>query len=764
VSGTNASRSFGQLHPEIQRFLWEEQWESLRDAQERAIPPILEGAKDVIIAAATAAGKTEAAFLPALTRLMAADGNGLIIYISPLKALINDQFMRLERLCERMEIPVHPWHGDVASSKKRAMEKDPRGVLLITPESLEASFILRGHRLPIIFGKTQCVIIDELHAFIGSERGQQLQSLLHRMELAIQSRLPRIGLSATLGDMAIAADFLRPGHGDDVLLIDSGGGDNEIKLLVKGYIEPRTDKKGTTYVPPSQDEPSDEDLTDESAAGASSVAIARDLYKAMAGSNNLIFPGSRQNVELFTYLLNRIAEATGAPQMFWAHHGSLSRESREETEAALKQKETPATAVCTSTLEMGIDIGSVKNVGQVGAPSSVASLRQRLGRSGRRKGEASILRGYISEWDQHPDNPPPQRLRLKTIQFAACVSLLLEGWFEPPRAGGLHLSTLIMQLMSLIAERGGVRPADLYAALCGPRKPFHAVTTQQFQMLLRALAAEKWLAQDSDGTLLHGPKGDAAVNHYSFYSAFQTPEEFRLVAGTRSLGTIPADSMLAVGHFILFSGRTWRVTHIDDKARVINVERSKTGKPLPYGGIGPDIHMRVCTRMREILEGTVEVPFLDMTANAFLLEAREEYQRLRLNEQSIVHDRGAVYLFTWAGTHVNRVLAAAFRYKGLMAGAEGAIVVIEAFKSDNENIFTDALAPLANEELTIDELLSETAALEREKWDHLLPHDLQVVNYASVALDLPGAAAWAKRFLDASESNGKPEPSPRTGA
>lgn len=199
---------FSLLHPSIQRWVWSKGWTSLRDAQEQAIRPILEAKDDVIIAAATAAGKTEAAFMPILANIAnAGEESALAIYVSPLKALINDQWGRLEELCESLELPVIPWHGDIASSRKTRFLKHPRGVLLITPESLEAMFVTRGSQTPRLFAAAQHVVVDELHAFIGTDRGKQMQSLLHRIEDAAGKRIPRVGLSATLGDMNLAASL-----------------------------------------------------------------------------------------------------------------------------------------------------------------------------------------------------------------------------------------------------------------------------------------------------------------------------------------------------------------------------------------------------------------------------------------------------------------------------------------------------------------------------------------------------------------------------
>ena len=202
-----------QLHEGVQRWIWEQGWSQLRPIQELAITPILSGQTDLIISAATAGGKTEAAFLPIFSRILQEPASGIrVLGISPLKALINDQHRRLSELGDRLDIPVTPWHGDVAANRKQKVLKNPAGIVLITPESLEALLALRGTELPNLLAHLHYMLIDEMHCFIGSERGRQLQSLMHRIEVKLGRSIPRIGLSATLGDMSLAAQFLRPGE------------------------------------------------------------------------------------------------------------------------------------------------------------------------------------------------------------------------------------------------------------------------------------------------------------------------------------------------------------------------------------------------------------------------------------------------------------------------------------------------------------------------------------------------------------------------
>ena len=545
----SASSAFLQLHPRIQRYLWSEGWGALRAVQGLAIPKILPADRDVIVAASTASGKTGAAFLPALTHLLGQERSGLIVYVSPLKALINDQFERLDRLCENLEVPVWPWHGDISATSKTRFLRDPWGALLITPESLEALFCNRGTAVASLFECTAYLIVDELHALIGSERGKQLQSLMHRIEIVLGKQLPRIGLSATLGDMQLAAHFLRKTA--SVTIVDTPSDGPDLKVLVKGYEEPIPDPKAV-------DEPTGE---------RAPPAIAKHLFTALRGTNNLVFPNSRREVERYTHLIRALCDNARVANEFWPHHGNLSKEIRYETEAALKQKERPATAICTSTLELGIDIGAVKSVCQIGTPPSVASLRQRLGRSGRRPGEPVILRGYVVEDAIDKQSSLATRLRLDTVQIAATMSLLLENWFEPPVVHGVHFSTLIQQLQSSIAQYGGLNAAHAYRLLCAPGAPFDGVSKEAFGELLRHLGQQEILIQDSSGLLLHGRIADKLVNHYTFYAAFTSEKEFRVISGGKTLGTLSVEQMLTVGQRILFGGWTWLVEDIDEQQK-----------------------------------------------------------------------------------------------------------------------------------------------------------------------------------------------------
>jgi ATP-dependent Lhr-like helicase len=721
------STAFDKLHPDIQRWIWQRRWRELRDAQEAAVAPILDGDTDVIISAATASGKTEAAFLPICSSLATApttDQGIRAVYISPLKALINDQYNRLDDLCDLLHIPVHRWHGDVAGSRKHRVLNEPDGILLITPESLEALFVLRGTQIGRLFGTLRYVVIDELHSFIGAERGAQLQSLMHRLELALRRRIPRIGLSATLGDLTDAAEFLRPRHGADVCLITSTGDSQELRLQLRGYIHTDPKKIHSAADPciPIAD------------AGA---AIAQHLFDHLRGTDNLVFANSRTNVEELTDRLTRRCERARVPNEFVPHHGNLSKEIREHTESRLKDRSLPVTAICTSTLEMGIDIGSVTSVAQVGAPPSVAALRQRLGRSGRR-GDPAILRIYVREPEIIADTPPQDQLRAQLVQAIATVDLLLDHWYEPSSTGGLHLSTLTQQILSLIAQHGGVTPLETYQTLCG-HGPFHHIDQKTFGALLHALGSADLIRQERDGLLLHDEKGEQLVNHHTFYAAFHSPTEYRLVAESRTLGTITPSAPVIPGGLLIFAGQRWKIRKVDATAKLIELTPSSGGRPPLFSGAGPDVHDRIRTQMRLIYQRDDTPIYLDSGAQRLLTEARDTFRRLRLADNPIVGWGNDTLLFPFRGDTIMTTLGLALQQREIRYEHDGlALCLVDTTPEKAANLLTELAATPPPEPQVLAALVPDKTL---DKYDELLGDELLTTAYAKRKIDVP--ATWA---------------------
>ncbi|MHC8361602.1 DEAD/DEAH box helicase [Pseudomonas sp. LS2P72] len=720
--------------------MWAEGWTSLRDAQEWAVPVLVNANQDVIIAAATAAGKTEAAFLPILTNLLNHDDPpGAVLYISPLKALINDQWDRLSRLCEQLEIPVVAWHGDISSSKKHRFLKSSEGVLLITPESLEALFVNRGSSLGGVFQNLRYIVVDELHAFIGSERGKQLQSLMHRVELVTGHRLPRVGLSATLGDMKMASEFLRPGNADGVTVIESKSSNQTLQVQVRGYIQPPMSELKKKPVERSSDQEENEDETENEASP--DFAIADHLYKVLRGSNNLIFPNSRSQVEWYADQLRRRCEKDGLPNEFWPHHGSLSKDLREQAEHALKAGNQAASAICTTTLELGIDIGSIKTVVQIGAPPSVASLRQRLGRSGRRPGEKATLRVYCKESPLKDASSLSDQLRQGLVQTIAMVRLLARGWFEPPRAQGIHASTLVQQSLSIIAQCGGASAADLWRVLIA-EGAFPNVEKSDFVKLLKSLGEHELIVQDSSGLLLPGTVGERLINHYEFYSAFTSDEEFRLMCEGKALGSVPVSRPLTKDQRIIFGGRRWQVRDVDLQAKVIIVSAARGGAPPQFDGLGAMVHDTVREEMRAVLADPAACPFIDRGAQALLDEARKTFVSLGLGERYLIESSGKCYLISWLGDYANDALRLLLNHVGLSCDNSGLAIEIDA-NIDQAKAALKAVGSLDPSDL--DSTLADVENMLREKWDWALPEPLLVKSFASISLDISTAVFFAQR-------------------
>jgi len=731
-SAEGSSSAFGRLHPSVQRWIWTQSWQGLRDIQESAVDPILDGSKDVIIAAPTASGKTEAAFLPICSRLMdAAKGGVQVLYIAPLKALINDQFERLEGFCEELEIPVHRWHGDVAGSKKKRLVEHPEGILLITPESFEGLFVHRATRLRSMFSGLLYVVVDELHSFIGTERGRQLQSLLNRLERALQRRVPRVALSATIGDLGLAAESLRPREGAAVQIIHSQTGGQELQIQIRGYrVKEFT---GASAV----DDPTDESTPRDDAEYGDLHEIGEHLFKTLRGTDNLVFANQRRIVEEYADFLRRICEKNRVPNEFLPHHGSLAKELREDVESRLKDKATPETIICTTTLEMGIDIGHVASVAQISSPPSVAALRQRLGRSGRR-GEPARIRIYVPEPEIREQAAPYHSLRDTLVQAIAMVQLLIEKWCEPPIPEPLHLSTLVQQVMSLIAQKGGVSASEAWVTLC-ETGPFSNVEVAEFTQLLKCIGGRDLIVQEGDGTLLLGIAGERIVNHYTFYAVFETPQEYRIVSAGRNLGTLSLLTGLVEGEFVIFAGKRWLITAVDHDRKVVDVKPAAGGRTPRFEAQSPgtSIHDRVREQMLSVYQSE-EVPvFLDERARDLLGEGRANFRRYGLDRQNVIPYGRDSLVFLWMGDRVINAVWGWLRAKGLRVDRERlALLVSKTTPEEVLRVMTDCVRDGPPDPLSLIQQLGPWPSC---KYDRFIERELLERDQAGRFLDTLGA-------------------------
>ncbi|WDI31871.1 DEAD/DEAH box helicase [Hyphococcus flavus] len=711
-SPPSPSKAFDRLHPEVQRWIWEKKWQALRDIQDRAILAILDGKGDVLISASTAAGKTEAAFLPILTAIKNQDAAGLsVLCVSPLKALINDQFQRLDLLCERLEIPVVRWHGDAPQGAKKRTIKEPRGVAIITPESIEALFVRKPAAARKLFGSLRFVVIDELHAFLQGPRGLHLSSLLTRINELNQSRPRRIGLSATIGDLSAAARWMNWRRPEDVFVLESSAEKRELQLQIRGYEEPP---------PASSAEQLDLDHDKHSAI----ARIAAHMFERFRGENNLVFGGRRIDVEVLADRLRQLSDDAAVPNEFFAHHGSISKGLREDLEARLRKGDLPTTAVATSTLELGIDLGSVRSVAQYGAPRSISSLKQRLGRSGRREGSPSILRIYASERFIRKGDDPIDQLRLEIVRAVAAVRLLIRDQLEPPAVDSSTATVVLHQTLSVITERGGERADKLYRAICGAG-PLSSFSTQEYARLLRHMAHPdvRLIEQAPDGAVMLGELGEKIVDGRSFYAVFPTDQEWRLIYKGEVLGTLPLSNIISVGSLILFAGRRWRVVSVDDRGNVLDVTPHKSARlPKFESAFSESISDEFVAEMRTVLRGVDEPPYLDKEGMRLLAEARAAYREFELDSVRILGVGRDTHLFLWRGTARTNAFAVALQAAGLECEPHDLGVTLPETAGDEARAIVQQVSRADG--LTAQELSGFVENIRSAKYDDLISDEI----------------------------------------
>ena len=751
--------AFELLAQPIQRALWNMRWTDLRPIQEQAIPIILQTERDLIISARTAAGKTEAAFLPVLSAIHDDPlASVRAIYVGPLKALINDQFRRLEDLAQLAEIPVHRWHGDVSGDRKRSTLEQPSGVLLITPESLEALFVNRGSQLPTVFHKLSFVVLDELHAMLGTERGLHLRSLLFRLQRLANSRIRLIALSATLGDLPKSAAWLRPDAPDQVEILTDAATQKSVQFRIHAYlmrktpaqqrqqVEPGTMSENVSDVPASDLDhaPNQSTTTTDSSQQNLPPTSSRipgemldDMFEYFRGQKNLIFANSKALVETCAEGLNQLCLKTSSRAEFLVHHGSLARETREETER-LMQGKVPYTAVCSSTLELGIDIGNVTAVGQIGAPNSVNSMVQRLGRSGRKDGEPHCMRIFVTANEASLEQPVHEQLYLDLIQSIAVTELMLQKWFEPPLSDQGDFSTLTQQILSILAETGGIKATELFDRLV-TRGAFHSLERSTFADLLRSLGSHDLIEQMSEGDLILGLKGQKIVSQYDFYSAFASAIEFRVTHGANLIGMLPTSNVPPTGENLMLGGRGWQVVHLDRHRREVSVVPA-SGRMTPFFlPTDRPVHARVRQQMREILSNSQDFPYLTERASQMLRDARTAAERSHVLSgkfQDVTNSK--CVWFPWTGTKAIKTVEAMANVAGISVKTIDQPVIALEFSIPAIEV-RNRMRIVLNTPVDVIKLAEQLEPKMNRKYDPYLTPELLNLGLSFSSLDLDNA-------------------------
>lgn len=725
--------AFNLLHEGVRRQLWAMKWNELRPLQVDAIRHILASDGHAILSAGTAAGKTEAAFLPVLSAI-ADEGDGSIraMYIGPLKALINDQFGRLEELCEHLALPVHRWHGDVPAAAKKRLVDQPGGVLLITPESLESLFVNRSNALLKLFGGLRFVVIDELHSFLDNERGLHLRNLLYRVE-RLTVRPPRfIGLSATIGEPRVAVEYIDQDQPQRVQYIVGDGAESEVRLMIHAYEGDAVSDNDTSNAGDDGNDGESEPVTSQD------HKLAMDLVKHCKGHTNLVFANRRNDVELFGDLCNTMAAAQGLPDLFLVHHGSLSAEIRRDAEVTMKQASRSShglTTLCTSSLEMGIDIGSVRMVGQIDPPHSVSSLKQRIGRSGRR-GDPRTLRMYIRSQKVDERSSLFDRLHLPLIQSIAVTELLLKKWIEPPEPSSFDLSTLSQQVMSIIAQTGGCQASVLFDALC-KRGAFREVDATIFSHVLRQLGAEDIIEQTSQGDLILGLVGERLRKDKGFYAVFPTVDAFAVLHNGQKIGAV--DDAPQLNEHMILAGRRWRVVDVDVRQHTILVQPATGFKRAPFAPTDRTLHAEIAKMMRIVLDSSERYAYLDATATRLLSDARESAATAGVcRERFVALGPKQTAVMAWIGSRTFRTLLAVFRAAGLTPKIEQFAFIFE----DQVDVIRQKLDGISVSPPTVEQLVNATPASSASKYSAHLQIPVLSEAVTRRLLDIGGASRW----------------------
>ena len=734
----------------VQDYIYRNGWESLRAIQVAAGDAIFNTDENVLLCASTASGKTEAAFFPIIT-LFSEDPPTSVgaLYIGPLKALINDQFLRLNELCNDAHIPVWHWHGDVSQSHKAKLLKNPSGILQITPESLEALLLRKHAFIPKLFGDLRFIVIDEVHSLMRGDRGGQTLCLIERLSRIAMVNPRRIGLSATIGDPVGTGEFLAAGTG-------------------KGTIIPKIESKGIKWRLSMEHfftTPGSESGEDRNAPALPVLDMKTDtapensdpgfgyIFEHTRGKKCLVFVNSREECEAVTTTLRGYCEARHEPDRFLIHHGNLSASFRETAEAVMKDDEQNMTTVTTATLELGIDIGRLERAFQVNAPFTVSSFLQRMGRTGRRDLPPEM---WFVMREEQPEVRAllPETMPWELLQGIALVQLYIEERFvEPPKTDRLPFSLLYHQTMATLASSGELTPATLASKVLS-LSYFRRISKEDYKILLRHLIETEQIERTEEGGLIVGLSGERQTNSFKFYAVFKENEEYTVRSESEELGTIVMPP--PVGEKIAIAGHVWIVEEVDHKRHLVYCTKVRGKVPAYFGQCPGDINTRVLERMRDALSEDKSYPYLMKNAVARLGEARSAARLSGITNEPLINLGGDMWcLFPWLGSYAFLATERFLKLKcaeklGISALDSARPYFIEFKMKATKEEFFKVLAETAKQPLEPLELVYPGEVPLFEKYDEFVPSELIKKGFAYGILDIKGMknriSQWDRQF------------------
>ena len=730
---------FERFAPFIKDFIYQSGWESLRSVQVAAADIIFNTDDNLLITSQTASGKTEAAFFPILTLFKENPPRSVgAIYIGPLKALINDQFERLDYLCERADITVHKRHGDASASHKEKLFKNPSGILQITPESLEALLLHRHSEIARLFCDLRFVVIDEVHSLLRGDRGAQTIALIERLSSLAKVNPRRIGLSATLGEPMSVAKYLSLGSGRATAVPKLEDRGARWRLSVEHFYVngPEAADKDN---PPENALP----LLDRASDSAPSCADPGlgYIYEHTRGKKTIVFVNSREECELVTSTLRRYCEVKNEPSRFLIHHGNISSSIRESAEEEMKNPDTQYSVVTTATLELGIDIGRLERAFQIDAPATVSSFLQRMGRTGRK---TLIPEMWFVIREDEPEMRAlfPSTIPWKLLQAIALIQLYIEERFvEPPSLNRFHFSLLYHQTMTTLASSGELSPSALAKRVLS-LTPFHRVTKEQYKTLLLHLIDINHIERTESGSLIVGLAGEREISSFKFYAVFSENEEFTVRCESEELGTVVMPP--PVGEKLAIAGAVWEILEIDYKRHLVYVCAVKGSVPAYFGLCPGDIHTKILKRMQKVLTEDTHYPYLMKNALARLTVARGSARHSGVGRDPIICIGGNMYaLFPFLGTYdfmaLERIIKKRCAKTLGISQIESSKPYYMQFKMNatKEELIT-SLKNAVSEGITPEELLYDGEVPYFDKYDKFLPEELIRYSFAHSVLSLDG--------------------------
>ena len=708
---------FSELPEFLKEYIHENRWESFRRIQEETFDNMMLSDDDIIISSGTSSGKTEAALFPVIASLYDEPSESIgALYISPLKALINDQYSRISRILERSGITVTGWHGDVDRYIKDRLKDDPKGILQMTPESLQALVGGDPDSARRMFSDLRFVIIDEMHAFMDSERGLQLLCCLDRIENIASCHPRRLGLSATISDLDVAREWIRSNRDANVMVIE-GDGDSKRNVAISYHHLPRTD--AVEGVKPRNDAIAD---------------YYRKLLQVTDRNRCIVFANSRDTVEKTYRSMKKVLDRMGSNRQVMLHHGRLSQEKRKATESALNSSTPNVTVVATSTLEMGIDIGDMDRIVQIDAPHSCSSLLQRMGRSGRR-GNVQTLAIMCREDEDRKASP--EMLRMNLIKAIAEVQLAVdEGWSEPPNISSRPYGLLLHQTLEYLRAGVGAKWVDLERDVLS-QYPFRNIARDEYRKLLRHMIAQRILTVMDDDTLLIGTEGERIAFSKDFHTVFRSLGETEIFHNGEMIGNV--EGIPEIGDIINVADQLWIVRSVDNTGRSAEVEPAPDGSVTTGRGMIPEVHPIVSERMRDIMSSMEVDERLTGSAKDALTDTRGRFSQSATD--GFVMAGEIMHIHVWNGSRAYRTLR-------LMLETIPEVKVLYSFEPYVIRIMTELSPKELSEECDrisatdpVESILRSRINLRFGKFDRYVPDELLARSYADDRLD------WRKGIL-----------------